>query len=209
MEAVRLCGELDRLLPKLDAPDLEQFRRVAFAEAALRKIEALEAAAAGDGTVLAKVATYEEAMLKVIATLRPPPEEAPSEDEAAAEEDASSDASDGDAPEAPEEEPEAAPAPSGPDEAAALQQELARMTAALKASSLAVNEKLREQKKTIDKLDGVTTDNQDAVASGRQALDKTAAARTRTMFQSIVALAVVVLSFFLTFLFISLFPKHR
>ena len=55
--------DLERLLPKVDAEDLDEDRRIAFAEAALSKIAALEAAADGDATVLAQVATYEEAML--------------------------------------------------------------------------------------------------------------------------------------------------
>ena len=71
-ECARLAVDLERLLPKVDADDLDEDRRIAFAEAALSKIAALEAAADGDATVLAQVATYEEAMLGVIDGLRPP-----------------------------------------------------------------------------------------------------------------------------------------
>ena len=78
-ECARLAVDLERLLPKVDAEDLDEDRRIAFAEAALSKIAALEAAADGDATVLAQVATYEEAMLGVIDGLRPPEEEAPAE----------------------------------------------------------------------------------------------------------------------------------
>ena len=74
-ECARLAVDLERLLPKVDADDLDEDRRIAFAEAALSKIAALEAAADGDATVLAQVATYEEAMLGVIDGLRPPEEE--------------------------------------------------------------------------------------------------------------------------------------
>ena len=78
-ECARLAVDLERLLPKVDAEDLDEDRRIAFAEAALAKIAALETAADGDATVLAQVATYEEAMLGVIDGLRPPEEEEPAE----------------------------------------------------------------------------------------------------------------------------------
>ena len=44
-ECARLAVDLERLLPKVDADDLDEDRRIAFAEAALSKIAALEAAA--------------------------------------------------------------------------------------------------------------------------------------------------------------------
>ena len=44
-ECARLAVDLERLLPKVDAEDLDEDRRIAFAEAALSKIAALEAAA--------------------------------------------------------------------------------------------------------------------------------------------------------------------
>ena len=78
-ECARLAVDLERLLPNGDADDLDEERKIAFAEAALSKIAALEAAADGDATVLAQVATYEEAMLGVIDGLRPPEEEEPAE----------------------------------------------------------------------------------------------------------------------------------
>ena len=78
-DCARLAVDLERLLPKVDAEGLDEDRRIAFAEAALSKIAALEAAADGDATVLAQVATYEEAMLSVIEGLRPPEEEEPAE----------------------------------------------------------------------------------------------------------------------------------
>ena len=71
-DCARLAVDLERLLPKVDAEDLDEDRRIAFAEAGLSKIAALEAAADGDAAVLAQVATYEEAMLGVIDGLRPP-----------------------------------------------------------------------------------------------------------------------------------------
>ena len=74
-DCARLAVDLERLLPKVDAEDLDEDRRIAFAEAALSKIAALETAADGDAAVLAQVATYEEAMLGVIDGLRPPEEE--------------------------------------------------------------------------------------------------------------------------------------
>ena len=201
-ECARLAVDLERLLPKVDAEDLDEDRRIAFAEAALAKIAALEAAADGDATVLAQVATYEEAMLSVIDGLRPPEEE----------------------------EPEAAPAPAPrfvpaaqnnesdsesevdeppQNEADSLQRELETMTARLKASSLAVHEKLREQSKKMERLDEATSQNQNAVSKERTALDVRAAARTRTLLQALAALVAVVASFLGTYVFIAVFPKHR
>ena len=40
-ECARLAVDLERLLPKVDADDLDEDRRVAFAQAALAKIAAL------------------------------------------------------------------------------------------------------------------------------------------------------------------------
>ena len=45
-ECARLAVDLERLLPKVDAEDLDEDRRIAFAEAALSKIAALEASSA-------------------------------------------------------------------------------------------------------------------------------------------------------------------
>ena len=201
-ECARLAVDLERLLPKVDAEGLDEDRRIAFAEAALSKIAALEAAADGDATVLAQVATYEEAMLAVIDGLRPPEEE----------------------------EPEAAPAPAPrfvpaaqnnesdsesevdeppQNEADSLQKELETMTARLKASSLAVHEKLREQSKKMEQLDDATSQNQNAVSKERTALDQRSAARTRTLLQALAALVAVVVSFLGTYVFIAVFPKHR
>ena len=203
-ECARLAVDLERLLPKVDAEGLDEDRRIAFAEAALAKIAALEAAANGDATVLAQVATYEEAMLAVIEGLRPPEEEeapAPAPTEAlglrrrvapAAQSDSESD---------PEEAPQ--------NESDQLQRELETMTARLKASSLAVHEKLREQSKKMEKLDEATSQNQNAVSKERTALDKRAAARTRTLLQALAALVAVVASFLGTYVFIAVFPKHR
>ena len=206
-ECARLAVDLERLLPKVDAEDLDEDRRIAFAEAALSKIAALENAANGDATVLAQVATYEEAMLSVIEGLRPPEEEeapAPAPTEALGlrrravpatqqnESDSESDI---------EEPPQ--------NEADSLQKELETMTARLKASSLAVHEKLREQSKKMEQLDNATSQNQNAVSKERTALDKRAAARTRTLLQALAALVAVVVSFLGTYVFIAVFPKHR
>ena len=83
------------------------------------------------------------------------------------------------------------------------------MTARLKASSLAVHEKLREQSKKMEQLDSATSQNQNAVSKERTALDKRAAARTRTLLQALAALVAVVVSFLGTYVFIAVFPKHR
>ena len=204
-DCARLAVDLERLLPKVDADDLDEDRRIAFAEAALSKIAALETAADGDATVLAQVATYEEAMLGVIDGLRPPEEEpeapAPAPAEAlglrrrvpAAQSESESD---------PEEEPPQ-------NEADSLQRELETMTARLKASSLAVHEKLREQSRAMERLDDATSQNQNAVSKERTALDVRAAARTRTLLQALAALVAVVASFLGTYVFIAVFPKHR
>ena len=206
-ECARLAVDLDRLLPKVDAEDLDEDRRIAFAEAALSKIAALEAAANGDATALAQVATYEEAMLSVIEGLRPPEEEeapapAPAEDLGlrrrvvpAAQQNESESESDNE--------------PPPQNEADSLQKELETMTARLKASSLAVHEKLREQSKAMERLDDATSQNQNAVSKERTALDKRAAARTRTLLQALAALVAVVVSFLGTYVFIAVFPKHR
>ena len=205
-DCARLAVDLERLLPKVDAEDLDEDRRIAFAEAALSKIAALEAAAGGDATVLAQVATYEEAMLAVIEGLRPPEEEeaptAPAEDLGlrrravpATQQNESDSESEVDEP------PQ--------NEADSLQKELETMTARLKASSLAVHEKLREQSKAMEKLDDATSQNQNAVSKERTALDKRAAARTRTLLQALAALVAVVVSFLGTYVFIAVFPKHR
>ena len=205
-DCARLAVDLERLLPKVDAEGLDEDRCIAFAEAALSKIAALEAAAGGDATVLAQVATYEEAMLSVIEGLRPPEEE-PAEAPAPAEAlglrrravpTTQRDESD---PESEEEPPQ--------NEADSLQKELETMTARLKASSLAVHEKLREQSKKMEQLDSATSENQNAVSKERTALDKRAAARTRTLLQALAALVAVVVSFLGTYVFIAVFPKHR
>ena len=205
-ECARLAVDLERLLPKVDAEDLDEDRRIAFAEAALSKIAALEAAANGDATVLAQVATYEEAMLSVIDGLRPPEEpEAPvAPAEAlglrrravpATQQNESDSESEVDEPPR--------------NESDQLQRELETMTARLKASSLAVHEKLREQSKKMEQLDSATSQNQNAVSKERTALDKRAAARTRTLLQALAALVAVVASFLGTYVFIAVFPKHR
>ena len=207
-DCARLAVDLERLLPKVDAEGLDEDRRIAFAEAALSKIAALEAAADGDAAVLAQVATYEEAMLGVIDGLRPPEEE-PAEPPAPAAEDLglrrravpttqqNESDSDSDVEEPPQ------------NEADSLQKELETMTARLKASSLAVHEKLREQSRKMEQLDNATSQNQNAVSKERTALDKRAAARTRTLLQALAALVAVVVSFLGTYVFIAVFPKHR
>jgi len=205
-ECARLAVDLERLLPKVDAEDLDEDRRIAFAEAALSKIAALEAAADGDAAVLAQVATYEEAMLSVIEGLRPPEEEpepapAPAEDLGLRRRAVPTTQRDESDPESEEEPPQ--------NEADSLQRELETMTARLKASSLAVHEKLREQSKKMEKLDEATSQNQNAVSKERTALDKRAAARTRTLLQALAALVAVVASFLGTYVFIAVFPKHR
>ena len=206
-ECARLAVDLERLLPKVDAEDLDEDRRIAFAEAALSKIAALEAAADGDAAVLAQVATYEEAMLSVIEGLRPPEEEAepaPAPAEAlglrrravpATQQNESDSESEVDEPPR--------------NESDQLQRELETMTARLKASSLAVHEKLREQSKKMEQLDNATSQNQNAVSKERTALDKRGAARTRTLLQALAALVAVVVSFLGTYVFIAVFPKHR
>jgi len=205
-DCARLAVDLERLLPKVDAEDLDEDRRIAFAEAALSKIAALEAAANGDATVLAQVATYEEAMLSVIDGLRPPEEpEAPvAPAEAlglrrravpATQQNESDSESEVDEPPR--------------NESDQLQRELETMTARLKASSLAVHEKLREQSKKMEQLDNATSQNQNAVSKERTALDVRAAARTRTLLQALAALVAVVVSFLGTYVFIAVFPKHR
>ena len=203
-ECARLAVDLERLLPKVDADDLDEDRRVAFAQAALAKIAALEAAANGDSTVLAQVATYEEAMLAVIEGLRPPEEEVAPEAPAVAAPAAAptKDESDAETIQSDASEPPR-------DEADQLQRELETMTARLKASSLAVHEKLQQQSRAIEKLDDATAQNQSAVAKKRTSLDVRSAARTRTLVQALVALVAVVASFLGTYVFIAVFPKHR
>ena len=201
-ECARLAVDLERLLPKVDAEDLDEDRRIAFAEAALSKIAALEAAADGDATVLAQVATYEEAMLSVIDGLRPPEEEEPAEAPVPAQRVVPAAQNESDSESDPEEEPPQ-------NEADSLQRELETMTARLKASSLAVHEKLREQSKAMERLDDATSQNQNAVSKERTALDARAAARTRTLLQALAALVAVVASFLGTYVFIAVFPKHR
>ena len=83
------------------------------------------------------------------------------------------------------------------------------MTARLKASSLAVHEKLREQSRAMEQLDDATSQNQNAVSKERTALDQRSAARTRTLLQALAALVAVVVSFLGTYVFIAVFPKHR
>ena len=206
-ECARLAVDLERLLPKVDAEDLDEDRRIAFAEAALSKIAALEAAADGDAAVLAQVATYEEAMLSVIEGLRPPEEEeapapAPAEDLGLRRRAVpASQNNESDSESSIEQPPQ--------NEADSLQKELETMTARLKASSLAVHEKLREQSKKMEQLDNATSQNQNAVSKERTALDKRAAARTRTLLQALAALVAVVASFLGTYVFIAVFPKHR
>ena len=203
-ECARLAVDLERLLPKVDADDLDEDRRIAFAEAALAKIAALEAAADGDAAVLAQVATYEEAMLSVIEGLRPPEEEeapAPAPTEALGLRRRVAPAAQSDSESEVDEPPQ--------NEADSLQKELETMTARLKASSLAVHEKLREQSKKMEQLDSATSQNQNAVSKERTALDKRAAARTRTLLQALAALVAVVASFLGTYVFIAVFPKHR
>ena len=201
-ECARLAVDLERLLPKVDAEDLDEDRRIAFAEAALAKIAALEAAADGDATVLAQVATYEEAMLSVIDGLRPPEEEEPEAAPAPAPRFVPAAQNNESDSESVEEEPPQ-------NEADSLQRELETMTARLKASSLAVHEKLREQSRAMERLDDATSQNQNAVSKERTALDVRAAARTRTLLQALAALVAVVASFFGTYVFIAVFPKHR
>ena len=200
-ECARLAVDLERLLPKVDADDLDEDRRIAFAEAALSKIAALEAAADGDATVLAQVATYEEAMLGVIDGLRPPEEEEPEAAPAPAPRFVPAPQNNESDPESEEEPPQ--------NEADSLQRELETMTARLKASSLAVHEKLREQSRAMEQLDDATSQNQNAVSKERTALDQRSAARTRTLLQALAALVAVVASFLGTYVFIAVFPKHR
>ena len=215
--ARRLSVDLERLLPKvLEAKD--EHRRVAFAQAALEKIEAFESAAGDDAQLMAKVATYEEAMLRIIAALRPAddapgdapaaaaPADAPEDDDYSL---PSDDLSDDGAPE-----PAAAPKPADTakvdaDEATRLQRELELMTTQMKASSLAVNDKLKQQNAAMGKLDDATAANEEAVKASRAALDERSKQQSWQTFQAIGALAAVAVSFVATYVFMSIFPKHR
>ena len=216
--ARRLSVDLERLLPKvLEAKD--EHRRVAFAQAALDKIELFESAAGDDAQLMAKVATYEEAMLRIIAALRPA-DDAPGDAPAAAapadapEDDddyslPSDDLSDDGAPA-----PAAAPKPADTakvdaDEATRLQRELELMTTQMKASSLAVNDKLKQQNAAMGKLDDATAANEEAVKASRAALDERSKQQSWQTFQAIGALAAVAVSFVATYVFMSIFPKHR
>ena len=206
--ARRLSVDLERLLPKvLEAKD--EHRRVAFAQAALAKIEAFESAAGDDAQLMAKVATYEEAMLRIIAALRPAddaPGDAPEDDDYSL---PSDDLSDDGAPA-----PAAAPKPADTakvdaDEATRLQRELELMTTQMKASSLAVNDKLKQQNAAMGKLDDATAANEEAVKASRAALDERSKQQSWQTFQAIGALAAVAVSFVATYVFMSIFPKHR
>ena len=230
--ANRLSVDIERLLPKCRGADLDESRRVAFAQAALGKIEAFEAAAGGDAALLSKVATYEEAMLQIIASLRP--EDAPTSETVvaaarapaapggggeaggdAAGDDAASlpsdDLSDGDDDDDGDAASEAAgtSAKVDADEATALQHDLEKMTAQMKESSLAVNDKLKRQNAAMERLDEATATNQDAVKGSRGELEKRAQAKNWQLFQAIGALFVVALSWVSTYVFMSIFPKHR
>jgi hypothetical protein len=218
--ARRLSVDLERLLPKvLEAKD--EHRRVAFAQAALDKIELFESAAGDDAQLMAKVATYEEAMLRIIAALRPAddapggapaaaaaaPADAPEEDDDYSL--PSDDLSDDGAPA-----PAAAPKPADTakvdaDEATRLQRELELMTTQMKASSLAVNDKLKQQNAAMGKLDDATAANEEAVKASRAALDERSKQQSWQTFQAIGALAAVAVSFVATYVFMSIFPKHR
>ena len=215
--ARRLSVDLERLLPKvLEAKD--EHRRVAFAQAALDKIELFESAAGDDAQLMAKVATYEEAMLRIIAALRPAddapgdapaaaaPADAPEDDDYSL---PSDDLSDDGAPA-----PAAAPKPADTakvdaDEATRLQRELELMTTQMKASSLAVNDKLKQQNAAMGKLDDATAANEEAVKASRAALDERSKQQSWQTFQAIGALAAVAVSFVATYVFMSIFPKHR
>ena len=216
--ARRLSVDLERLLPKvLEAKD--EHRRVAFAQAALAKIEDFESAAGDDAQLMAKVATYEEAMLRIIAALRPA-DDAPGDAPAAA---APADApEDGDDDSLPSDDlsddgapaPAAAPKPADTakvdaDEATRLQRELELMTTQMKASSLAVNDKLKQQNAAMGKLDDATAANEEAVKASRAALDERSKQQSWQTFQAIGALAAVAVSFVATYVFMSIFPKHR
>lgn len=218
--ARRLSVDLERLLPKvLEAKD--EHRRVAFAQAALDKIELFESAAGDDAQLMAKVATYEEAMLRIIAALRPAddapggapaaaaaaPADAPEDDDDYSL--PSDDLSDDGAPA-----PAAAPKPADTakvdaDEATRLQRELELMTTQMKASSLAVNDKLKQQNAAMGKLDDATAANEEAVKASRAALDERSKQQSWQTFQAIGALAAVAVSFVATYVFMSIFPKHR
>ena len=217
--ARRLSVDLERLLPKvLEAKD--EHRRVAFAQAALDKIELFESAAGDDAQLMAKVATYEEAMLRIIAALRPAddaPGDAPA---AAAPADApedgdddyslpSDDLSDDGAPAAAVASKPADTAKVDADEATRLQRELELMTTQMKASSLAVNDKLKQQNAAMGKLDDATAANEEAVKASRAALDERSKQQSWQTFQAIGALAAVAVSFVATYVFMSIFPKHR
>ena len=219
VSARRLSVDLERLLPKvLEAKD--EHRRVAFAQAALDKIELFESAAGDDAQLMAKVATYEEAMLRIIAALRPAddapgdapaaavaaPADAPEDDDYSL---PSDDLSDDGAPA-----PAAAPKPADTakvdaDEATRLQRELELMTTQMKASSLAVNDKLKQQNAAMGKLDDATAANEEAVKASRAALDERSKQQSWQTFQAIGALAAVAVSFVATYVFMSIFPKHR
>jgi len=218
-ECERLSVEIDRLLPKCRAPALEEFRRIAYAEAALERVACLEAAAGDDAEVLSRVATYEEAMLAIIGALGPvdaaEAASAPAATAAAAEAAPAAAAawpdgaaSDGDDAASADGGAGADAPPEPANEAAALSSELERMTASLKASSLAVNDRLKRQNAKMDELDDATTENSAAVAGGRTSLDERTSAKHRSLFQTLGALAVVVLSWLVMVAFIAIFPKH-
>ena len=218
--ARRLSVDLERLLPKvLEAKD--EHRRVAFAQAALDKIELFESAAGDDAQLMAKVATYEEAMLRIIAALRPA-DDAPGGAPAAAAAAPADAPEDGDDYSLPSDDlsddgapaPAAAPKPADTakvdaDEATRLQRELELMTTQMKASSLAVNDKLKQQNAAMGKLDDATAANEEAVKASRAALDERSKQQSWQTFQAIGALAAVAVSFVATYVFMSIFPKHR
>ena len=220
VSARRLSVDLERLLPKvLEAKD--EHRRVAFAQAALDKIELFESAAGDDAQLMAKVATYEEAMLRIIAALRPA-DDAPGDAPAAAVAAPADAPEDGDDDSLPSDDlsddgapaPAAAPKPADTakvdaDEATRLQRELELMTTQMKASSLAVNDKLKQQNAAMGKLDDATAANEEAVKASRAALDERSKQQSWQTFQAIGALAAVAVSFVATYVFMSIFPKHR
>ena len=220
VSARRLSVDLERLLPKvLEAKD--EHRRVAFAQAALDKIELFESAAGDDAQLMAKVATYEEAMLRIIAALRPA-DDAPGDAPAAAAAAPADAPEDGDDDSLPSDDlsddgapaPAAAPKPADTakvdaDEATRLQRELELMTTQMKASSLAVNDKLKQQNAAMGKLDDATAANEEAVKASRAALDERSKQQSWQTFQAIGALAAVAVSFVATYVFMSIFPKHR
>lgn len=188
----RLGVEIERLLPCVSKAD--GMRRLIFAREVAAKMAEFES----NGGDAERLAGYEEALLRVVESLSPAP--APQPPAAKVSPPAAKISP-------PAEPPRRRKRTDKTKDVMSLEQQLERMAAQLKASSLEMHAKLTDQTSIFDRIDQATLANETAVVRERDALTAQSRNSNRALFSNIASLLFVGLTFAFTYVFISAFPK--